>query len=107
MPKTTAVGVVTSDKMTQTRRVEIPRLVQHRKYGKFVHRKTICYVHDEQGESSEGDTVEISECRPLSKKKRWTLLRVVEKNRSVDVATLRAAANEATAGDTNDSAPSG
>jgi small subunit ribosomal protein S17 len=46
MPKKVAVGVVTSDKMAKTRVVEIPRLVQHPKYGKFIRQKTVCYVHD-------------------------------------------------------------
>ena len=67
MPKTVAVGVVTSDKMNKTRRVEIPRLVKHPKYGKYIRRKTICYVHDESNESNNGDTVEIIESRPRSK----------------------------------------
>ena len=89
MPKKVAIGVVTSDKMAKTRRVEIPRLVRHRVYGKYVRRKTICYVHDEQDESAHGDTVEITECRPMSKKKRWTLLRVLEKSSAVDLAALR------------------
>jgi small subunit ribosomal protein S17 len=91
MPKRVAIGVVTSDKMDKTRRVEIPRLVQHPKYGKFVRRRTVCYVHDENGESGEGDTVEIIEASPMSKQKRWKLVRVVEKSRAVDVAALRAA----------------
>ena len=89
MPKRVAVGVVTSDKMAKTRRVEIPRLVKHPTYGKYVRRKTICYVHDEKSESAAGDLVEISECRPRSKKKRWELVRVVEKSSAVDVAALR------------------
>ena len=67
MPKRVAVGVVTSDKMDKTRRVEIARLVRHPKYGKYVRSKTICYVHDEENESGAGDTVEIMESRPLSK----------------------------------------
>jgi small subunit ribosomal protein S17 len=74
-----AVGVVTSDKMNKTRRVEIPRLVKHARYGKYIRRRTICYVHDEQNESHTGDTVEIMETRPLSKSKNWRLLRVVAK----------------------------
>ena len=41
------VGVVTSDKMNKTRRVEIPRLVKHPRYGKYIKRRTICHVHDE------------------------------------------------------------
>ena len=73
------VGVVTSDKMNKTRRVEIPRLVKHRRYGKYIRRRTICYAHDEQNESHIGDTVEIMETRPLSKMKNWRLVRVVTK----------------------------
>jgi small subunit ribosomal protein S17 len=57
------VGVVTSDKMNKTRRVEIPRLVKHPRYGKYIRRRT----------------VEIMETRPLSKTKNWRLLRVVSK----------------------------
>jgi small subunit ribosomal protein S17 len=73
----TAVGVVTSDRMNKTRRVEIPRLVKHPKYGKYIKRRTICYVHDEGNESRAGDTVEIMETRPLSKTKHWRLVRIV------------------------------
>jgi len=73
------VGVVTSDRMQKTRRVEIPRLVKHARYGKYIRRRTICHVHDEQNESRTGDTVEIMETRPLSKTKSWRLVRVVTK----------------------------
>ena len=79
MPKKTAVGVVTNDRTLKTRRVEIPRLVKHAKYGKYLRRRTICYVHDERNESHSGDTVEITECRPLSKTKHHRLLRIVQK----------------------------
>lgn len=89
MPKTVAIGVVTSDKMMKTRRVEIPRIVKHPKYGKYIRRKTICYAHDENEVSAEGDTVEIVESRPQSKTKRWELKRVVAKSEAVDVAALR------------------
>jgi small subunit ribosomal protein S17 len=74
-----AVGVVTSDKMNKTRRVEIPRLVKHPRYGKYIRRRTICYVHDEKNESHKGDMVEIMETRPLSKMKNWRLVRIVTK----------------------------
>lgn len=74
-----AVGVVTSDKMNKTRRVEIPRLVKHVRYGKYIRRRTICYVHDEKNDSHAGDTVEIMETRPLSKLKTWRLVRIVTK----------------------------
>lgn len=73
------VGVVTRDKMNKTRRVEIPRLVKHPRYGKYIKRRTICYVHDEQNESHMGDTVEIMEARPMSKLKAWRLIRIVKK----------------------------
>jgi small subunit ribosomal protein S17 len=76
-------GVVTSDKMNKTRRVEIPRLVKHQRYGKYIRRRTICHVHDETNESHVGDTVEIMETRPLSKTKNWRLIRVVAKTRIV------------------------
>ena len=73
------VGVVTSDKMNKTRRVEIPRLVKHAALRQVHPRRTICYVHDEKNESHIGDTVEIMETRPLSKIKNWRLVRVVTK----------------------------
>jgi small subunit ribosomal protein S17 len=75
----TLTGVVTSDKMNKTRRVEIPRLVKHARYGKYIRRRTICHVHDENNESHKGDTVEIMESRPLSKTKHWRLVRIVTK----------------------------
>jgi small subunit ribosomal protein S17 len=71
------IGIVTSDKMQKTRRVEIPRVVKHQRYGKYIRRRTICHVHDEENESHTGDTVEIMETRPLSKMKHWRLVRVV------------------------------
>ena len=80
------VGVVTRDKMNKTRRVEIPRLVKHPRYGKYIKRRTICYVHDEQNESRRGDTVEIMETRPLSKMKNWRLLRIVTKAPTTEAA---------------------
>ncbi len=99
MPKKIAVGVVTKDKTSKTRRVEIPRLVRHPKYGKFIRRKTVCYVHDENEESGVGDTVEIIESIPRSKTKRWELIRVIEKSRLVDLVALRSAAKEGNKGE--------
>src|SRR6058998_2080333 len=78
------VGLVTSDKMNKTRRVEIPRLVRHAKYNKFIKRRTICYVHDDNNESRTGDTVEIAETRPLSKMKNWELVRIVAKAKKAE-----------------------
>lgn len=70
-------GTVTRARMSKTRRVEVPRLYPHPKYGKIVRGRTICYVHDENNESKEGDFVEIVESRPHSKTKRWELVRVI------------------------------
>ena len=91
MPKRVSIGVVTGDKTAKTRRVEIPRLVRHPKYGKIMHRKTVCHVHDEAEECHLGDTVEIRESRARSKTKRWELVRVVAKSRLVDIAAMKAA----------------
>ncbi len=92
MPKRVEIGVVTGDKTAKTRRVEIPRWVRHPRYGKYLRRRTVCYVHDENNESKLGDTVEIAESRPMSRTKRWQLVRVVAKSRLIDLAAMRAAA---------------
>src|SRR5215217_3551736 len=84
-------GIVTRDKMSKTRRVEVERLVRHAKYGKFVKRRTVCYMHDEKNESHLGDTVEIIESRPLSKLKRWELVKVVKKAPSRSLSKLEGA----------------
>ncbi len=91
MPRRTAVGIVTGDKLQKTRRVEIARPVRHAKYGKILRRRTVCTVHDEANQSGLGDTVEIIECPPRSKAKRWELIRVVAKSQAVDIAAMRAA----------------
>lgn len=91
MPKRVAIGRVKSDKMSKTRVVEIARLVKHPKYGKYYRDRTTCYVHDENNESNEGDTVQIVESTPKSKKKRWDLVSIVEKSNAVDVVAMRAA----------------
>jgi small subunit ribosomal protein S17 len=97
MPKKQLIGVVTSDKMNKSRRVEIDRLVRHPKYGKYMRGRTVCHVHDEANESNAGDTVEIIECPPRSKTKRWDLVRVVARSKQVDIGAMRAAAKQAQA----------
>ena len=84
-------GVVTRDKTAKTRRVEVERLVRHPKYGKYVKRRTVCYAHDEKNESHLGDTVEIVESRPLSKTKRWNLVKVVKRAPSRTLSNLEGA----------------
>ncbi|MFO0949769.1 MAG: 30S ribosomal protein S17 [Isosphaeraceae bacterium] len=76
-PRKTEVGVVTSDKMAKTRRVEVETLYPHPKYGKLLRRRTVCHAHDETNQSHVGDLVEIMETRPLSKLKRWRVVRII------------------------------
>lgn len=82
MPRRREIGVVTKANTPQLRRVEVIRLVQHPRYKKYVRHRTICYVHDEQNESKVGDRVEIMESKPLSRLKRWRLVRVIERGRA-------------------------
>lgn len=72
-------GMVTSNKMNKTIVVQVDRKVRHPLYEKFVSRRTKLYAHDEQCEAKIGDVVEVVQTRPLSKLKRWRLLRVVQK----------------------------
>ena len=71
------VGVVTSDKMHQTIAVTGERKVKHPKFGKYVKRFSKYKAHDEENVARNGDTVELMECRPISKTKHFRLLRVV------------------------------
>jgi small subunit ribosomal protein S17 len=70
-------GIVRSNKMQKTITVETEYLQKHPKYGKYVKKFTRYYAHDEKNEAKPGDLVEIIETRPLSKLKRFRLLRVV------------------------------
>ena len=72
------VGRVVSNKMNQGVTVAIDRLIQHPVYGKFIRRKTKVMAHDEDNRCSEGDTVEIVECRPISKRKSWRVVKIIE-----------------------------
>ena len=92
MQKKVETGTVTSAAASKTRRVEIPRIIRHPKYGRILHSRTVCHVHDEAEESAPGDLVEIMECPPRSKTKRWELVRVVAKSTAVDLAALRSGA---------------
>lgn len=73
------VGVVESDARDKSRKVVIHYKTKHPKYGKFVSKRTVLHVHDENNESSNGDVVEIVQCSPISKTKSWKLNRIVEK----------------------------
>ncbi|MEX0876719.1 MAG: 30S ribosomal protein S17 [Phycisphaerales bacterium] len=73
------VGVVESDSRSKSRKVVIHYKDKHPKYGKYVSKRTVLHVHDENNESQNGDVVEIVQCRPVSKTKCWKLSRIVEK----------------------------
>ena len=73
------VGMVVSSKMNKSILVSIQRQVKHPIYGKFIKQTTKLMAHDENNEAHEGDTVRIMETRPLSKRKRWRLVEVVER----------------------------
>ena len=75
----TIQGVVASDKGNKTIKVLVEYQTKHPKYGKYLKRRTVLHAHDEKNEAHEGDTVEIAECRPMSKTKHHRLVRVVEK----------------------------
>lgn len=70
-------GRVISNKMQKTITVLIERRVKHPKYGKYIKRSTKLHAHDEEQSCQQGDVVEISQCRPLSKTKSWRLHRIV------------------------------
>lgn len=72
-------GIVVSDRMQKTISVNVERVFRHAKYGKYVRRHKKYHAHDENRDAHVGDVVEIMECRPLSKLKRWRLVRVVER----------------------------
>ena len=75
----TLTGRVVSSGMNKTASVAVERLVQHPVYGKFIRRTTKLLAHDENNEAQIGDTVEIAECRPLSKRKSWRIVNFVER----------------------------
>ena len=79
------IGRVVSNKMQKSVTVAVERLVRHPVYGKFIRRTTKIMAHDEDGTCREGDVVAISECRPISKRKSWRVVEIIE----------RAAADEA------------
>jgi small subunit ribosomal protein S17 len=84
----TIQGVVASDKGDKTIKVVVNYQTRHPKYGKYLKRRTVLHVHDDKNDAKEGDTVEIAECRPLSKTKHHRLLKIVQRapERAVQVS---------------------
>jgi small subunit ribosomal protein S17 len=73
------VGRVVSTRMSKTVLVDVERLMKHPLYGKVIRRSKWLMAHDEKGECHEGDTVLLAETRPLSKRKRWRVVKVLGK----------------------------
>ena len=77
------VGRVVSNKADKSVSVSIERVVKHPVYGKYIRRTTKVLAHDEDNACREGDTVAITECRPMSKRKSWRVVEVIESNGAV------------------------
>ena len=77
--KKSLVGTVISNNMDKTIVVTIERIVKHSVYGKYIRRTSKCYAHDSQNKCQVGDVVRIEESRPLSRKKRWQLVEVLDR----------------------------
>ncbi|MDZ7360980.1 MAG: 30S ribosomal protein S17 [candidate division KSB1 bacterium] len=75
----TKIGKVISDKMQKSVVVSVERLVKHPLYGKYVKKTSTFMAHDENNDAKEGDTVLIMETRPLSARKRWRLVEILER----------------------------
>jgi small subunit ribosomal protein S17 len=88
------IGMVTSDKVSKTRKVVFEYLARHAKYNKYVKRQTVLHVHDEKNESRLGDQVEVMSCRPISKTKTWRLVRIVIKGTQIDTSILEGEASK-------------
>lgn len=75
----TLTGRIVSDRMDKTITVKVERLVKHPLYGKYIKRSTKLLAHDEENQGEVGDLVAITSSRPLSKRKTWTLVKILEK----------------------------
>ena len=73
------IGIVTSSSMDKSAMVSVERRIKHRIYGKYIKKTTKFVVHDEKNECGVGDRISIMETRPISKKKCWRLIKIIEK----------------------------
>jgi small subunit ribosomal protein S17 len=81
--KAEITGVVVSDKMEKTVKVAVERQIRHEVYGKTQRRTSTFLAHNENNEAKTGDRVAIAESRPMSRRKRWVVTRVVEKAKQI------------------------
>lgn len=84
----TVIGFVSSKMGDKSVKVTIPYKTPHPLYHKVINRKTVLHVHDEKNETKLGDKIEIMETRPISRLKRWRVIRVVEASVGLDVAAV-------------------
>jgi|SRR4029450_11017176 small subunit ribosomal protein S17 len=84
----TIEGTVTSDQCAKTITVQVERTYRHPKYKKYVRKMARYHAHDEKSEAKPGDRVEIQSCRPLSKTKRWTLVRVIDRSKMSEMVDV-------------------
>jgi small subunit ribosomal protein S17 len=75
----TRQGIVVSSKMDKTITVQLDRTMKHPLYSKIIHRRSKLYAHDEKNDAGQGDIVMVMETRPLSKQKRWRLVKILER----------------------------
>ncbi len=80
----TLVGTVVSDKADKTVTVAVTRLVKHPRYGKYIRRTTKFHAHDPNGSVQLGDTVQIAQCRPVSKTKSWRVSKLINRPEAVE-----------------------
>lgn len=90
----TLIGIVTSRTGDKSVKVTIPYKIPHPRYKKVINRRSVVHVHDENNEGHIGDKVEIMETRPLSRLKRFRLLRIVTLSADAEVAAARAATGQ-------------
>lgn len=75
----TKIGMVISDKMNKSRVIAVKRYVPHPLYKKYIRKTSRFMIHDENNQSHEGDLIKVMETRPLSKRKRWRLIQILER----------------------------
>lgn len=84
----TVIGFVTSKMGDKSVKVTVPYKTPHPLYHKVINRKTVLHVHDEKNEAKLGDKIEVMETRPISRLKRWRVIRVVEASAGLEIAAV-------------------
>ena len=80
-------GLVVSDKRDKTIKVQVTYLAKHKRYGKYLRKRTVLHAHDANNEANTGDLVEVMESRPVSKSKQWRLVRIIKRSPRAQVSS--------------------